>query len=477
MAPLDGSTLPNSIKPDPIEIAPGSTATLSPVARAILTAPILPTLVRLAWPTVIVLVIQTSVGVMETYFLGHLGTAALAGASLVFPVLMLMQTMSNGGIGGGVSSSVARALGAGRKDDADALAYHALILAIGFGVVFSFAVIGGGNWIYSTLGGHSEALAAALLYSNLVFIGAIPLWVMALMASVLRGSGNVIFPAVITLAGGVVLVPLSAALIFGWGPVPRFEVAGAGIAVLTYYIASAIALLAYLRSGASVVRLRRMPLEWRHFKSILGVGALSAFGTIQTNLTVALVTASIGMLGIEAIAGYGAAVRLDYFLVPMLFGIGAAAITMVATNIGAGQIARARRISWVSAAIGVAITEVIGLAAAAFPEVWIGLFSEDPTILETGALYLRIVGPTYGFFGLGLMLYFTSQAAGRVFWPVMAGTVRMLVAGFGTWIAAAMFGASEQTVFITVAAATIAYGLMSLLAVRLTPWAARQPKP
>ena len=245
--------------------------------------------------------------------------------------------------------------------------------------------------------------------------------------------------------------------------------------MLTYYIASAIALLVYLRSGASVVRLRRMPLEWRHFKSILGVGALSAFGTIQTNLTVALVTASIGLLGIEAIAGYGAAVRLDYFLVPMLFGIGAAAITMVATNIGAGQIARARRINWVSAAIGVAITEVIGLAAAVFPEIWIGLFSEDPTILETGAHYLRIVGPTYGFFGLGLMLYFTSQGAGRVFWPVMAGTVRLVVAGFGAWIAASMFGASEQAVFITVAAATVAYGLISLLAVRLTPWGTGKP--
>jgi Na+-driven multidrug efflux pump len=389
---------------------------------------------------------------------------------------MLMQTMSNGGIGGGVSSAVARALGAGRRDDADALAYHALVLAIAFGAVFSLAVIGGGTWLYSMLGGRGDALAAALLYSNLVFIGAIPLWITALMASVLRGAGIVKFPAAVTLSGGVVLVPLSAGLIFGWGPLPRLEVAGAGVAILVYYVASSIALLAYLRSGAKAVRLRRMPLEWRLFKAILGVGALSAFGTVQTNLTVALVTASVGLLGVEAIAGYGAAVRLDYFLIPMLFGIGAATITMVATNIGAGQIARARHIAWISAALGIGITETIGLAAAAFPQVWIGLFSDDPTILATGSLYLRFVGPTYGLFGLGLMLYFASQGAGRVFWPVMAGSLRLVVAGFGAWVAASMFGVGEQTVFAIVASATIVYGLMSLIAVKCTSWGVRPPR-
>jgi putative MATE family efflux protein len=424
---------------------------------------------------VIVLVLQTSVGVVETYFLGHLGTAALAGSSLVFPVLMLMQMMSNGGIGGGVSSAVARALGAGRKDDADALAFHALVLAVVLGAIFSLGIIGAGTWLYSALGGRDDALAAALLYSNLVFIGAIPIWISALLSSVLRGSGNVKFAAAVTLAGIALLIPLSAVLIFGWGPFPRLEVAGAGVAVLTYSFFSALALIGFLRSGLSIVRLRATRLEWRLFKAILGVGALSAFGTIQSNLTVALVTAGVGLLGVEAIAGYGVAVRLDYFLIPLMFGIGTATITMVATNIGAGQVVRARRIAWVAAAIGVAITEAIGLAAAIFPQAWIGLFSDDPTILATGSLYLRIVGPTYGLFGLGLMLYFASQGAGRVFWPVMAGTVRLVVAGLGAWVAASMFGASEETVFAIVAAATAAYGVMSLLAVRFTPWGARPP--
>src|SRR3984893_1649773 len=97
---------------------------------AALHGPIVPTMLRLGLPTLVVLVVQTLVGVSETYFVSFLGTEALAGVSLVFPVLMLMQMMANGGFGGGVSAAVARALGAGRRRDADALVLNALVLAL-----------------------------------------------------------------------------------------------------------------------------------------------------------------------------------------------------------------------------------------------------------------------------------------------------------------------------------------------------------
>src|SRR3954469_11181092 len=97
---------------------------------ALLEGPIVPTLVRLAAPVLVVLAVQTLVGVAETWFVSFLGTAAIAGVALVFPLFMLMTMMSNGGMGGGVSSAVARAVGAGRNADADALVRHALIIAI-----------------------------------------------------------------------------------------------------------------------------------------------------------------------------------------------------------------------------------------------------------------------------------------------------------------------------------------------------------
>src|SRR5690242_6298727 len=137
----------------------------------LLRGPIAATMLRLALQTVAVLVVQTLVGVAETYFVSFLGTDALAGVALVFPVLMLMQMMSNGGIGGGVSSAVARALGANRRADADALIWHAIVLACAFGLTFMAAAILGGPILYRAMGGTGPTLTAALTYSGVVFAG------------------------------------------------------------------------------------------------------------------------------------------------------------------------------------------------------------------------------------------------------------------------------------------------------------------
>src|SRR5207253_6714013 len=106
--------------------------------------------------------IQDAIVPIETYIVGKHGTDALAGVALVFPALMLMQMMSAGAMGGGISAAIARALGAGRRAEADALAVHALAIAVGFGLLFMLAVLGGGHWLYSAMGGSGASLTAAL---------------------------------------------------------------------------------------------------------------------------------------------------------------------------------------------------------------------------------------------------------------------------------------------------------------------------
>jgi putative MATE family efflux protein len=440
------------------------------VPPGVLSGPITPTMLRLALPTIVVLVVQTMVGVAETYFVSFLGTDALAGVALAFPVVMLMQMMSNGGIGGGVSSAIARALGANRRADADALLWHAMILAGAFGFVFTAAAILGGPFLYRTMGGSGETLTAALTYSGIVFAGAIPIWMTALLSSALRGAGNVKVPAMVTLAGAAVVLPLSPAMIFGWGPFPRLGVAGGGAAFVTYYMLAALALVLFLRSRRSLLQLKVSPLQGRHFKDILGVGLLSAIGTVQVNLTVTFVTAAVGRFGADAIAGYGIASRLEYILIPLLFGLGTAVVTMVGINIGAGQVARARRIAWSGAALAFGAAELIGLAVAIFPHAWLGLFSDDPRVLALGTLYLRTVAPFYGAIGLALVLYFAGQGARRVLWPVLAGTVRMVIAAFIGWSAVAWLGASLATLFQIIALAAVTYGVLTAAAMLGGRW-------
>jgi putative MATE family efflux protein len=431
---------------------------------AILTGPILPTLLRLALPTMVVLLAQTAVNIAEAYYVGFLGTDALAGVAMVFPVFMLMTMMSNGGVGSGVASAVARAVGAGRKHDADALVFHAIILAIIFGTLFTFGTMRAGPALYRALGGRAEALDAALKYSNYLFAGAIPVWIVNLQAAALRGSGNVKVPATVTLVGAMVLIPASPLLIFGFGPVPGLGIGGAGIAFGIYYGAAMLVLSGYMMSGRSDLTFRFVPLQASLFVDILKVGIPTAFVTVLTNLTVILVTGAVGLFGTKALAAYGIASRLDYVMIPILFGLCTAVLTMVGVNVGAGQIARAKRIAWTSSLVGLALTEMIGLFVAVFPMLWLHLFSHDPDVLREGATYLRIVAPAYGALGLGFVIAFAVQGVGHVFWPVVASIIRLLLAaGFG-WIAVGYFSGGMATLAAMVAVSLIAYTAICAIA-------------
>ncbi len=440
--------------------------------RLILEGPIAPTLLRLAAPNVVVMAVQAAVNAGEAYFLGWLGADALAGVSLAFPLIMLMQTMSAGGMGGGVSSAVARALGAGRRGDANALVLHALVIATLMGAGFTGTLLLGGPGLYRAMGGTGDALAAALAYSNIVFGGAIAVWLFNTLASVVRGTGNMLLPATVVVGGAALTLGLSPALIFGWGPVPPLGIAGAAAGLVTYYAAGSLVLLAYLLSGRSLVRLSLSDFRLRRrlFGEILRVGAPSLVNNVQTNLTVVLLTGLVGPFGTTALAGYGMGARLEYLQIPLVFGFGSALVTMVGTNIGAGHRARAERIAWTGAGMAAALTGAIGLGAALVPQAWLGLFSADPEVLKAGATYLRIVGPAYGFFGLGLALYFASQGAGRLLWPVLAGFSRLVIASVGGWLAIRGFGGGLPALFGVMALAFVVFGITVAFAVRSGAW-------
>jgi putative MATE family efflux protein len=457
--------------PDVTAAALPSGISMNPRTRMLIEAPIAATLVRLAAPNVLVMVAQASVGLIETYFVGQLGTDALAGVSLVFPAVMLMQMMSAGAMGGGISSAIARALGGGRRADADALVLHALAIAVIFGLVFMVALLGGGRWLYGVMGGSGTALDAALTYSNVVFSGAVLLWVFNSLANVIRGTGNMAIPAIVTCMGVVVLIPLSPCLILGWGPFPALGVAGGAFAVVAFYLVGSLALAGYLWSGRSVVRVRfeGSSLRWPLFFDIMKVGAVAALITVQTNLTIAIATGLVGRFGPAAIAGYGTGSRLEYLLIPLVFGLGGPLVALVGTNIGAGKRERAIRAAWIGAAIAAGLCELIGLAAAAFPLAWLSLFDTDPAMLDAGTRYLRWVGPVYGVFGLGMGLYFASQGAGRLLWPWLANMARLVIAAGGGWLALRIGGGLSH-VFIALAAALGAFGIVNAAAVAGGAW-------
>jgi len=447
-----------------------SSVVMSPRTRRLLHGPIVPTLLRMAWPNVLVMMAQASTGLIETWWVSHLGTDALAGMALVFPGFMMMQMLSAGAIGGGISSAVARALGAGRRGTADALVLHAFLINLALGLATSALFLVFGREIYAAMGGRDGSLEAALRYSNVVFAGNVLIWLMNALASVIRGTGNMLVPSLAICLGVVLLVPLSPLLIFGWGPLPGLGIAGGGAAVVLTAVLMIAVLGWYILSGRCVVRLRRASLSWPLFADILRVGAVGAVSTLQTTLTVALTTALVGTAGgPDAVAGYGTGARLEYLLIPLAFGLGAPMVALVGTNIGAGQRQRALRVALTGGALAFIITETVGLAAALWPDSWLELFGSNPSVLPTGVAYLRYVGPTYGFFGLGLSLYFASQGAGRLAWPLLAGAIRLVIAVGGGWAVLAATGSLRWT-FATLGVALVIYGATLVSAIASGVW-------
>ncbi|QWF72377.1 MATE family efflux transporter [Methylomonas paludis] len=436
----------------------------------LLQAPIIPLLLKLAWPNMLIMLAQASTGLIETWWIAKLGAQSLAGMALVFPVVMLLTMISAGSLGGGISSAVARALGAGRQIEADGLVLHAIVINIVTSMVLSLVFLIFGEPIYWAMGGKDETLQAALTYSNVIFAGNIFLWLMNGLASVIRGTGNMLFPALVTCIGTLLLIPLSPLLIFGFGPIPAFGITGGGIAMLIFYFLGSLAMWGYIISGRNAVRFRWVRLRWANINSILHIGGLSAINSLLTTVIMIGATALVASVAdFNAVAGFGTGARIEYLLIPLIFGIGAPLVALVGTNIGAGQHQRALSIALTGGAFAFVVTEIIGILAAIWPEQWLALFSAEPDMIAVGSAYLRIVGPCYGFFGLGLALYFASQGVGRMFWPILSGVIRLIVALGGGWYGLYISGTSND-IFIALAAALVCYGVIIATAVRFGVW-------
>jgi putative MATE family efflux protein len=450
-----------------VATAPAAARPVAARTRLLLEGPILPTLLRLSAPNILNLLAIAGMITFDGLFLGRLGSDVLAGASLAFPFVMLIQHTAASGMGGGVSSAIARALGAGKRDVADALALHALVIALGLAAAFSSVLLLGAPSVFRWMGGRGDVLSAALAYANVAFGGAISICMLNLLGSAVRGTGNMSLPAWVIVGSVAAHVLISPVLIFGWGPVPALGPAGAGWGLVVPFGAGSLVLLAYLRSSRSLVTLafRGVSLQWKLFADILRVGVPGLINVTLTNLSVVLLTGIAGHLGREVAIGYAMGARLEYILIPLAFGFGTAIVAMVGTNWGARQYRRARAIAWTGAATVAAACAAIGVIVALFPALWMGLFTDDPEIIRLGASYLRIVGPIYGLYGLGMALYFATQGFGSVVWTVTANAVRLLVSAGCALVAVTWLDLGATGFFVGIAGGFGAYAALTAIAV------------
>lgn len=443
--------------------APPAARPVAARTKLLLEGPVLSTLLRLSAPNILNFFAIAGMITFDGLFLGRLGPDALAGVSLAFPWVMLMQHTAISGVGGGVSSAIARALGAGRRDRADALVYHTFVLALALATLFSTLMLLGAPFVFRWMGGQGEMLSAALAYSNVAFSGAVSICMLNLLGSAVRGTGNMGLPSAVIVGSVLGHVLISPLLIFGWGPLPALGPAGAGWGLITSFGVGSLVLLAYLRSPRSLVTLafRGVPLQWGLFAEILKVGVPGLINVSITNLSVVVLTGIAGHLGKEVAIGYAMGARLEYILIPVAFGFGTAIVAMVGTNWGAKKYHHARKIAWTGGATIGLVCAAVGSIFALMPGLWMELFSDEEAVVRLGTSYLQIVGPIYGFYGLGMGLYYATQGFGRVVLTVTANAVRLLVSAGGALMAIYWLDLGADGFFVAVAAGFCSYAALT----------------
>jgi len=439
--------------------------------NTLLTGPILPMLLKLALPNTIAMFGTALVAVAETAYIGRLGLEPLAGIALVFPFVMLTQMMSAGAMGGGVSSAVSRALGAGNRERAAALALHAAIIGTSGGLFFTAMMLSFGRAFYSLLGGSGEVLEQAMHYSQVLFSGAVSIWLVNTLASVVRGTGDMRVPSAVLIGIAVIQVVGGGALGLGLFGLPAFGMRGIAAGQLVAFTLGAIYLLWFLLSGRSRLKLTLQSFAFQRdmFLDILKVGAISCLSPLQTVLTILIFTKILAGYGTVTLAGYGMGSRLEFLLVPISFAFGVASIPMVGMAMGAGLVTRARKAAWTAGAAAGLTLGLVGLIVAIRPSLWISLFTSDPGVTAAASSYFTWAGPAFGFFGMGISLYFSSQGAAKMLGPVLAGTLRLLLVAVGGWWLAAS-GAEAWTLFALVGGAMVVFGLATALSMKLSRW-------
>jgi putative MATE family efflux protein len=436
--------------------------------QRLLEGPIVPALLKIAAPNLVVNVVLISVTTsVDAHFVGQLGLDALAGLALVFPLMMLMQQMANMAMGGAIAASIARALGAGRREDASALAVHALAIAVGAAALFSALFLLGGRALYELMGGRGAVLAAALEYSNVIFAGALVYWLLGALTSVVRATGQAAILAYVYVGAEIVHIALVPALVFGWGPLPALGITGAGLATVLSLAIGCTALGIYIVAGRTPLTILSSPrFERRLFGEILRVGVPMSLAPVLNNAALSTLTAYAGLLGVTSLAAFGAAVRLEYLLYPLNFGLGAAVLAMVGTNIGARQFGRAARIAWTAVGLSACVMASVGVLAIVAPNVWMGFFTNDPAILIAAAGYLAIVGFAYPFVACNTLMS-AFQATRQPQWPLAGMTCRLLVVVVGGWIAIEVLQTGLVGLAIVTALGLAAWGIVQAVAFRL----------
>ncbi len=429
-------------------------------------------ILHMAWPMMVAFSLQVAFNLIDTVYLGRYSALALAAISITFPVVFLIIALA-AGVGVGVTSLIARLIGAKRIDKAKEVAKHGIVIAVFMWVFFAVAGLVFSKPLFVFLGAEKEVLSMALTYAYTIFLGSIFMLIAFMGTSILRGEGEVKIPMKIMGIATIINIILDPFMIFGLWIFPEMGVFGAALATILARVVSALMFLRYLFKGDSMLRmdLKLPKIDFHIVKEVFHVGIPASLSQSIMSLGMFFMMKIVSSFGTYAIAAYGLIGRLDSVAILPALGVGTAVITIVGHNVGARKFDRAESTTWKAGLLAAAFMELVGILFFAAPEWVVSLFNEHSEVVTFGASYLRIVSLTYAFIGFGIVIASAFQGAGKGYPSLILSAIRLFVLNIPLALLFAFsMGKGMDGVWYGIMVSIVLSGIVSAVWFKLGTW-------
>lgn len=384
-------------------------------------------LIKLTIPMIWGVLAVTAFNIVDTYFVGQLGTKPLAAMSFTFPVVMTLGSLAMG-LGIGASSIISRAIGEGDRDRVQRLTTDSLTLSLLVVAIFVFCGLLTIDPLFKALGAGADVLPFIRSYMQIWYFGMIFLVIPMVGNSAIRASGNTLTPGIIMIVAAGVNIALDPFFILGWGGFPRLEIQGAAIATI---ISRAITLIASLfvlhyREKMLCFNLPKFRVILASWQKILQIGLPAAATSTITPISIGLITSAIAVYGAEAVAAFGIASRIESISLMVIVALSASLGPFVGQNWGAKKYHRVHRalnlsylfcLGW-----GIMMATILAPGAS-----WLAsLFNNNPEVIQIATTYLWFVPISYPAAGIIFVASSTFNALGKPI-PSMIMTVSRMV--------------------------------------------------
>ncbi|GIW43706.1 MAG: cation efflux system protein [Candidatus Binatia bacterium] len=426
--------------------------------RELLTLSPTTAILRLALPTMSVMVAAAVSNILYTYYVSRLGPEALAAVSLVFPITLIAITAVGGGLGAGTASAISRALGRGQLGLANRIAGEGFKLSVISGLVFGGVVCATAAPVFTLLGGRGVVLDQAVAFARVLFGGAAISFAAAILDNILRAAGDSRTPAAWATASLVLQLFLTPAFMFwlDWG------LLGAAFATLAAQLFTVLPRLytLTLRQGRLGLRLQFSGGGYESAVEILRVATPSALSTFSNYVGLLVLTGVVARFGDRYLAAYGLGTRLDFVLLSLNYGFAVAVLTLVGMAVGASELQRAQRYVLHAGLLTGTTLGLLAVLLTLYPNLWLARFTRDPEVLAVGRDYLHWVAPTYPFVGWSMLCGFAFQATGRASLPMFWTLARVSLVVAAALVCVRVLNLPAWTIFACVAAGNVSSAIV-----------------